>query len=426
MSATKSWGCSRWMRTALPLSTSSHRPTHSTAAPKSVALADSAALPTVGLTAWQALFEVAALKAGQTILINGAGGAVGGYAVQLAKKADAVVTATASARSANRLRQYAADRVVDYIDYTAVPLVDGAPFDVVLNLVSTSADETAALVGLVADGGFYVGTMTSGQDDPERRVHAQRVFVRSDAAQLAELVSRVDAGQLSIDVADRRPLADVAAVHDDSDANRLPGKTILVPSGDERSDQRGRIGFERNSIGSPHLVSSANLPSGLADASVWIIAEIPAVTPSRGCVDHVAPVGAGEVAEAKAVQIEHRAGLDVHPEGAIALDGDARGGVHSDRVGRLLHGGRCLARLIRASAQAFGAAKSEVLPGDGVRDPVVVQQAGDVEEPCPGSSRRVSQGRRRTSRCGNCGRCQWAAARRRRLRPRGRAESPVG
>jgi NADPH:quinone reductase-like Zn-dependent oxidoreductase len=200
-----------------------------TAAPQSVPLADSAALPTVGLTAWQALFEVASLTAGQTILINGAGGAVGGYAVQLAKQADAIVTATASTRSADRLRQYGADRIVDYIDYATTPLVAGAPFDVVLNLVSTSSDETAALVSLVADGGFYVGTMTSGQDGAGQRVRAQRVFVRSDAAQLANLVNRVDAGALSIDVADRRPLADVAAVHDDSDANRLPGKTILVP-----------------------------------------------------------------------------------------------------------------------------------------------------------------------------------------------------
>jgi NADPH:quinone reductase-like Zn-dependent oxidoreductase len=202
-----------------------------TAAPKSVPLADSAALPTVGLTAWQALFEVASLTAGQTILINGAGGAVGGYAVQLAKQADAVVTATASTRSADRLRRYGADRIVDYIDYTTTPLVAGAPFDVVLNLVSTSPEDTVGLVGLVADGGHYVGTMTSGEQDAERRVRAQRVFVRSDPVQLANLVSRVDAGALSIDVADRRPLADVAAVHDDSDANRLPGKTILVPPG---------------------------------------------------------------------------------------------------------------------------------------------------------------------------------------------------
>jgi NADPH:quinone reductase-like Zn-dependent oxidoreductase len=201
-----------------------------TTAPRSVALADAAALPTVGLTAWQALFDIAGLKAGQTILINGAGGAVGGYAVQLAKQAGAVVTATASARSATRLRRYGVDRLIDYIDYTATPIaVDGQPFDVVLNLVSTSPEQTAALVGVVADGGFHIGTMTSGQEDPERRARTQRVFVRSDAVQLAELVNRVDAGQLHIDVADRRPLTEVAAVHDDSDANRLPGKTILVP-----------------------------------------------------------------------------------------------------------------------------------------------------------------------------------------------------
>jgi NADPH:quinone reductase-like Zn-dependent oxidoreductase len=199
-------------------------------APRSVPLADSAALPVVGLTAWQALFEIAELKAGQTILINGAGGAVGGYAVQLAKHAGAVVTATASARSVERLRRYGADRIIDYIDYADNPLaVDGAPFDVVLNLVSTTPEQTAALVHLVADGGFHVGTMVSGQDDPERRVRTQRVFVRSDATQLTDLVRRVDAGQLTIDVADRRPLIEAAAVHDESDANRLPGKTILVP-----------------------------------------------------------------------------------------------------------------------------------------------------------------------------------------------------
>ena len=53
-------------------------------APTAVPLADAAALPLVGLTAWQALFDHAELKAGQRILISGAGGAVGGYAVQLA------------------------------------------------------------------------------------------------------------------------------------------------------------------------------------------------------------------------------------------------------------------------------------------------------------------------------------------------------
>jgi len=200
------------------------------AAPKSVPLADSAALPTVGLTAWQALFEIAGLTAGQSILINGAGGAVGGYAVQLAKQAGAVVTATTKAATAERLRDRGADHLIDYLDYSTPITVDGAPFDVVLNLVSTTPEQDAALAALVVDGGFLVGTMSAGPETPQRGVRSQRVFVRSDAAQLAGLVDRVDAGQLSIDVADRRPLSEIAAVHADADAGRLPGKTILTPA----------------------------------------------------------------------------------------------------------------------------------------------------------------------------------------------------
>jgi NADPH:quinone reductase-like Zn-dependent oxidoreductase len=201
------------------------------AAPTSVPLADAAALPEAALTAWQALFEIAGLASGQSILINGASGAVGGYAIQLAKQAGAVVTATAKARDAERLRSLGADRIVDYIDYTNAPInVEGAPFDVVFNLVSTTDAQTEALIGLVADGGIHVGTMVFGPQNPDRGVRTQRIFVRSDAAQLAGLVNRVDAGLLRIEVADRRPLEDAAAVHADSDAGRLHGKTILIPA----------------------------------------------------------------------------------------------------------------------------------------------------------------------------------------------------
>ena len=79
-------------------------------APTSIPLADAAALPMVGLTAWQALFDDAGLAAGQRVLINGAGGAVGGYAVQLAKRAGAHVIATASPRSRERVRPRAPTR----------------------------------------------------------------------------------------------------------------------------------------------------------------------------------------------------------------------------------------------------------------------------------------------------------------------------
>jgi NADPH:quinone reductase-like Zn-dependent oxidoreductase len=209
------------------------------AAPRSVGLADAAALPSVGLTAWQSLFEHAGLKAGQSVLVNGAGGAVGGYAVQLAKRAGATVAATASARpgrrprpiqcSLDRLRSYGADRVIDYIATPLPQAVAGQQFDVVLNLVRTSPAETVRLAALAADGGAFVSTTFPDLDDAGRGVRVVSVSVRSDAAQLAELVARVDAGDLKIDVAARRPLTELAAVHDEAVAGQLAGKTVLIP-----------------------------------------------------------------------------------------------------------------------------------------------------------------------------------------------------
>ncbi|MFC4006712.1 NADP-dependent oxidoreductase [Nonomuraea purpurea] len=199
------------------------------AAPRTVELADAAALPLAGLTAWQALFEHAEVKAGQSILINGAGGGAGGYAVQLAARAGAAVTATAGPRSLDRVRSNGAGRIVDY---TATPVLEamaGQRFDVVLHLVRNSPEETARLVDLVADGGAFVSTTTPGPEDAGRGVRTEQVFVRSDAARLAELVARVDAGTLRIDVAERRSLADLAAVHDQAVAGRLRGKTVLIP-----------------------------------------------------------------------------------------------------------------------------------------------------------------------------------------------------
>ncbi|WP_236789348.1 NADP-dependent oxidoreductase [Amycolatopsis sp. GM8] len=196
-------------------------------APRAVELADAAALPSTGLTAMQALFEHAELKTGQSILVNGAGGAVGGYAVQLAHQAGATVTATASARSIDRLRSYGADHIVDHAATPLPQAVAGQRFDVVLNLVRTTPEETAQLVDLVADGGTLLSATGPVPDDA--RVRAAWVFVRSDAAQLAELVTRVDAGELKIDVAERRPLTDLPAVHEEAASGRLAGKTVLTP-----------------------------------------------------------------------------------------------------------------------------------------------------------------------------------------------------
>ena len=84
------------------------------AAPSSIPLADAAAIPSVALTAWQALFDEASLTQGQRVLIVGAGGTVGGFAIGLAKHAGAFVIATASLRSADSVRAAGADVVIDH------------------------------------------------------------------------------------------------------------------------------------------------------------------------------------------------------------------------------------------------------------------------------------------------------------------------
>lgn len=195
--------------------------------PDGVDPVDAAALPGVGLTAWQALFEHGGLKAGQRVLVNGAGGAVGGYAVQYADQAAVEVTATASPRSVERVRAYGADHVVDY---TATPLAEAAKglYDVVLNLVPTTPEDTDVLAELTADDGVFVTATTPPATEPGRGVTVVRMAVRSDAAQLTEILGRVAAGTLRIDVAERRPLADLPAVHAEADQGALKGKTVLA------------------------------------------------------------------------------------------------------------------------------------------------------------------------------------------------------
>jgi NADPH:quinone reductase-like Zn-dependent oxidoreductase len=201
-----------------------------TPAPESVALADAAALPAVGLTAWQALFEHAKLTAGQRVLINGAGGAVGGYAVQLARHAGAYVIATASPSSSDRVKQLGADEVVDHTAADVVAAVS-RPVDVVLNLAPIEPAQLAALPGLIRPGGVLVNTTVwmPAPADEQRGVRGIDLFVRSDAQQLAHLVELVDRGELRIEVAQHVPLAELPALHADAAAGKLPsGKTVIL------------------------------------------------------------------------------------------------------------------------------------------------------------------------------------------------------
>lgn len=198
-------------------------------APRGIPLADAAALPSVGLTAWQALFDDAGLTAGQRVLVNGAGGAVGGYAVQLAKWAGAYVVATASPRSGARVRAAGADEV---IDHTATPVTVAEPVDVLLNLARISPEELVALAAQVRSGGVVVNTVPTipTPADEARGVRAVGVFVRSDAEQLGRLVALVDRGELRVDVAERVPLAQLPALHARAATGDVSGKVIVVPA----------------------------------------------------------------------------------------------------------------------------------------------------------------------------------------------------
>jgi NADPH:quinone reductase-like Zn-dependent oxidoreductase len=199
-----------------------------TGAPTSIPLVDAAALPSASLSAWQALFEQADLKAGQRVLVNGAGGGVGGYALQLAKQAGATVIATASPRSRDAVEALGADRIVDYTA-TAVTEAISEPVEVVLNLVNAPESDLAGLTDLVSDGGVLVSTTSPVRDDPGRDVRSVRLFVRSDAGQLATIVERVDSGELRVDVSERFPLSEIARVHELGEAGKFRGKVILTP-----------------------------------------------------------------------------------------------------------------------------------------------------------------------------------------------------
>ena len=199
------------------------------AAPTSVPLVDAAALPSVALTAWQALFDEGRLEAGQRVLINGAGGVVGKYAIQLAVRAGVHVVATASPRSADAVRAAGAQQVIDHTTTDVLAALD-QQVDVLLNLAPIEPERFRALVAAVRDGGAVVSTTAfmATPDDESRGVRAATVFVLPDRQRLAELVALVDAGQLTVEVTRRIPLAELPALHAEGAAGRIAGKVVVT------------------------------------------------------------------------------------------------------------------------------------------------------------------------------------------------------
>jgi len=200
------------------------------AAPTSIPLTDAAALPSVALTAWQALVDDGGLQAGQHLLVVGAGGVVGKYAIQLAKRLGAHVIATASPRSAVDVLAAGADQVVDHTAVDVLGSLDGQ-VDVLLNLAPLAPVQFEADVAAVRDGGVVVSTTAfiATPGDESRGVRAATVFVRPDRDRLEKLVALVDAGELTVEVTRRISLAELPALHAEAEAGRIAGKVVVLP-----------------------------------------------------------------------------------------------------------------------------------------------------------------------------------------------------
>jgi NADPH:quinone reductase-like Zn-dependent oxidoreductase len=200
------------------------------AAPASIPLVDAAGLPSVALTAWQALFDDGRLEAGQRVLIVGAGGVVGKYAIQLAKRAGVHVIATASPRSIDAVRAAGADEVIDHTVTELLPALDER-VDVLLNLAPIAPEQFEDYVAAVRDGGVVVSTTAfmATPDDESRGVRAVTVFVQSNRDRLEQLAALVDEGALAVEVTRRIPLTELPALHAEAAAGPITGKVLVLP-----------------------------------------------------------------------------------------------------------------------------------------------------------------------------------------------------
>ncbi|MFK0150624.1 NADP-dependent oxidoreductase [Streptomyces sp. NPDC090499] len=186
-------------------------------APATVDAVHAATLPLNGLTAAQAL-DLLEPAEGQSLLVTGAAGAVGGFAVQLAAHRGISVTALARATDEELVRSLGAAH------FTA-GAVEARSFDAVLD---------AAVLGepaleWVRDGGGYVGVRPGGEPAPVRGVRTAAVGVTADGARLAELAGLVDEGVLTLRVAETFSLDDAAKAHARLAAGGVRGRLVLVP-----------------------------------------------------------------------------------------------------------------------------------------------------------------------------------------------------
>lgn len=191
--------------------------------PGSLSHVDAAAFPMAALTAWQALFVHADLKAGQTVVIHGAGGGVGTLAVQLAVSAGARVIGTGRAEARDLVLHLGAEQYLD-LAHEALSEVKGV--DVVFDLVG--GDVLQRSWPLLRPG----GSMVSIVDEPNaERADLKSLFfvVEPNAGQLTELARRIDSESLRPVVGNVGTLPDGPRLWAEKTAGGIPGKVVLTP-----------------------------------------------------------------------------------------------------------------------------------------------------------------------------------------------------
>jgi len=205
--------------------------------PNGLSVADAATVPTAALSAWAGLFDTGALKAGETVLINGGAGSVGSFAVQFARAIGARVAATCSAKNMEYVRGLGAEHVIDYAGDAAARLREWAPggVDLVYDAVGTGTMLNGPDMARPGGRYVYISTMVPGEVLPDTEAAAKRdvpvlfsTMKREDvAARLQEIAALMVAGKVKPPAYDILPLAQAAEAHRRLQAGRMRGKILL-------------------------------------------------------------------------------------------------------------------------------------------------------------------------------------------------------
>lgn len=193
-------------------------------APRTVRPVEAATVPLNGLTAAQAL-DLLALREGQWLLVTGAAGALGGFALELAALRGLRTVGIASPGDESLVRELGADAFVprsENIGASVRRLVPGG----VDGALDAAVTGISALDG-VRDGGSFVAVAAGAAPTPLRGTRVHNVWIRTDAPRLAELAALVDARRLTPRVAAVQPLDTVAAAHERLSAGGVRGRIVL-------------------------------------------------------------------------------------------------------------------------------------------------------------------------------------------------------